>query len=380
MLFCDNKAVCYDGIKAPCFYFFNSDFSIGKEHLMITIENLTKYYGSNRAVNHISFTINDNEILGFLGPNGAGKSTTMNMIAGYLPMSDGKVTINGADVTKEPLKAKRNLGYLPEIPPVYPDMKVHEYLSFCAGLKKVPVGKRKSEIDRVMGLLKIKDVKGKLIRNLSKGYKQRVGFAQALLGDPKFLILDEPTVGLDPNQVAEVRELIKSLKKDHSVIFSSHILSEVSAVCDRVVIINKGDIRAIDTIENLEKSFTVSLVLHIKIKGSKGKAASIIEMTKGVREITAVDDEGDGVYSFTVQLEGDSDSVRDSVMAECLKNGISIIEIYTDRPNLESVFIELINRPAKKDGLRELLDEMPDESGDSDETEDEDETEEKEDE
>ena len=329
---------------------------------MITIENLTKFYGKHRAVNDISFTINDNEILGFLGPNGAGKSTTMNMIAGYLPMSDGKVTICGADVTKNPMKAKRNIGYLPEIPPVYPDMKVREYLSFCAGLKKVPVTKRKSEIERVMKLLKIKDVEGKLIRNLSKGYKQRVGFAQALLGDPKFLILDEPTVGLDPNQVAEVRALIKSLKKDHSVIFSSHILSEVSAVCDRVVIINKGDIRAIDTIENLENSFTTTLILHIKVKGSKAKAQSIIEMTKGVKEITAIDADGEDVFSFTVQLEGDSDAVRDAVMAECLKNGISIIEIYTDKPNLENVFIELINRPVKKSGLQELLDETPDES------------------
>ena len=341
---------------------FILDFSIGKEQLMITIENLTKYYGSNRAVNHISFTINDNEILGFLGPNGAGKSTTMNMIAGYLPMSDGKVTICGADVTKNPMKAKRNIGYLPEIPPVYPDMKVREYLSFCAGLKKVPVTKRKSEIERVMKLLKIKDVEGKLIRNLSKGYKQRVGFAQALLGDPKFLILDEPTVGLDPNQVAEVRAIIKDLKKEHSVIFSSHILSEVSAVCDRVVIINKGDIRAIDTIENLERSVSASLTLHIKVKGSKAKAQSIIEMTKGVKEITAIDADGEDVFSFTVQLEGDSDAVRDAVMAECLKNGISIIEIYTDKPNLENVFIELINRPVKKSGLQELLDETPDES------------------
>ena len=355
---------------------FILDFSIGKEQLMITIENLTKYYGSNRAVNHISFTINDNEILGFLGPNGAGKSTTMNMIAGYLPMSDGKVTICGADVTKNPMKAKRNIGYLPEIPPVYPDMKVREYLSFCAGLKKVPVTKRKSEIERVMKLLKIKDVEGKLIRNLSKGYKQRVGFAQALLGDPKFLILDEPTVGLDPNQVAEVRALIKSLKKDHSVIFSSHILSEVSAVCDRVVIINKGDIRAIDTIENLENSFTTTLILHIKVKGSKAKAQSIIEMTKGVKEITAIDADGEDVFSFTVQLEGDSDAVRDAVMAECLKNGISIIEIYTDKPNLENVFIELINRPVKKSRLQELLDETPDESeGTEDDDAEDDETE-----
>ena len=334
---------------------------------MITIENLTKYYGSNRAVNHISFTINDNEILGFLGPNGAGKSTTMNMIAGYLPMSDGKVTIYGSDITKEPTKAKRNIGYLPEIPPVYPDMKVKEYLSFCAGLKRVPRGERKAEMERVMKLLKIKDVEGKLIRNLSKGYKQRVGFAQALLGDPKFLILDEPTVGLDPNQVSEVRALIKELRKDHSVIFSSHILSEVSAVCDRVVIINKGDIRAIDTIENLERSFTSSLILHIKVKGEKAKAASIIEMTKGVKEITAIDDEGNDIHFFTVLLEGDADKVRDFLMAECIKNGLSIIEIYTDKPNLESVFIELINRPIKKSGLQELLDETPDESGETEE-------------
>ena len=340
---------------------------------MITIENLTKFYGSNRAVNRISFTINDNEILGFLGPNGAGKSTTMNMIAGYLPMSDGTVNICGSDITTEPTKAKSNIGYLPEIPPVYPDMKVKEYLSFCAGLKKVPSGKRKEEIERVMGLLKIKDVEGKLIRNLSKGYKQRVGFAQALLGDPKFLILDEPTVGLDPNQVAEVRALIKSLKKDHSVIFSSHILSEVSAVCDRVVIINKGDIRAMDTIENLEKSFAASLVLHIKVKGDKTKAASIIEMTKGVKEIVDIDDEGSSISEFTVQLEGESDAIRDAIMAECIKSGISILEIYTEKPDLESVFIELINRPVKKSGLEQLLEETPDESGaqDSEEKEEE---------
>ena len=330
---------------------------------MITIDNLTKFYGNNRAVNHISFTINDNEILGFLGPNGAGKSTTMNMIAGFLPMSDGTVNICGSDITKDPIKAKENIGYLPEIPPVYPDMKVKEYLSFCAGLKRVPKGKRKDEIDRVMGLLKIKDVEGKLIRNLSKGYKQRVGFAQALLGDPKFLILDEPTVGLDPNQVAEVRALIKSLKKDHSVIFSSHILSEVSAVCDRVIIINKGDIRAMDTIENLEKSFATSLVLHIKVKGDKTKAASIIEMTKGVKELLDIDDEGSSIYSFAVQLEGDSDEIRDSLMSQCINSGISILEMYTDKPNLENVFIELINRPAKKSGLEELLEETPDESG-----------------
>ncbi|HRR75683.1 MAG: ABC transporter ATP-binding protein [Ruminococcus sp.] len=340
---------------------------------MITIENLTKYYGKNRAVNNISFTINDNEILGFLGPNGAGKSTTMNMIAGYLPMTSGKVTIFGHDISREPVKAKLDMGYLPEIPPVYPDMKVTEYLSFCAGIKRIPLGKRKEEINRVMELLKITDVKGKLIRNLSKGYRQRVGFAQALLGDPKFIILDEPTVGLDPNQVVEVRKLIKSLKKDHTVIFSSHILSEVSEVCDRVVIINKGDIRAIDTIENLESKFSTSLALHIKVKGSKSKAASIIETADGVKEILSIDEEGNDIYSFVVQLDGDAEEIQDKLMSDLLGNQIRIVEIFTEKPNLENVFIELINRPVRKDSLEDLLDEIVPESDSSEDEDGEDE-------
>lgn len=333
---------------------------------MINIENLTKFYGNNRAVNNISFTINDNEILGFLGPNGAGKSTTMNMIAGYLPMSNGTVTVCGTDISKEPVKAKRKIGYLPQDPPVYPDMRVKEYMSFCAGLKKIPRSQKKDEINRVMELLKITDVKDKLIKNLSGGYKRRVGFAQAILGNPEFIILDEPTVGLDPNQVIEVRNIIRNLKKHHSVIFSSHILSEVSEVCDRVVIINKGDIRAIDTIENLEKSYGTSLVLHIKVKGSKTKAASIIEMTDGVKEITSIDEEGENIFNFTTQLDGDAEEIRRSIMSELLKNKVDIEEIYTDKPNLENVFIELINRPAKSGNLMELLDEIvPEENTDS---------------
>lgn len=336
---------------------------------MITIENLTKYYGKNRAVNNISFTINDNEILGFLGPNGAGKSTTMNMITGFLPMSSGKVTICGSDVSKEPVKAKKNLGYLPEIPPVYPDMRVREYLSFCAGLKHVPMTKKSDEIKRVMKLLKIEDVQHKLIKNLSKGYKQRVGFAQALLGDPKFLILDEPTVGLDPNQVAEVRTLIKDLKKDHSIIFSSHILSEVSAVCDRVVIINKGDIKAIDTIENLEKSSGSDVVLHVKIKGSKTIAANIIELTQGVKEITKIDAEGNDFFSFTALISGNEDEIKTSIMTQLLGSSIQISEIYTDKPDLESVFVNIINSKSTKSGIEELLDEISAESAEKEEEE-----------
>ncbi len=325
---------------------------------MITIENLTKYYGKNRAVNNISFTINDNEILGFLGPNGAGKSTTMNMIAGYLPMSDGKVSIYGCDISSEPVKAKKNIGYLPEIPPVYPDMRVKEYLSFCAGLKRVPMAKKSSEIKRVMELLKITDVKDKLIKNLSKGYKQRVGFAQALLGNPKFLILDEPTVGLDPNQVVEVRQIIKDLKKEHSVIFSSHILSEVSAVCDRVVIINKGDIKAIDTIENLEKSLGGDLFLNVKIKGSRAAASNIIELAKGVKEIEKIDAEGNDFFNFRVKLDGDGGDAKNEIMTEMIRHNIQISEIFTEKPDLESVFMELINNNTKKSGIEELFDEI----------------------
>lgn len=325
---------------------------------MITIENLTKYYGKNRAVNNISFNINDNEILGFLGPNGAGKSTTMNMIAGYLPMTSGSVSIYGSDISKEPTKAKRNIGYLPEIPPVYPDMKVGEYLSFCAGLKRVPRTQRKSEIDRVMNLLKITDMKSRLIKNLSKGYKQRVGFAQALLGNPKFLILDEPTVGLDPNQVAEVRQIIRDLKKEHSVIFSSHILSEVSAVCDRVIIINKGDIKAIDTINNLESSFKDSLFLNAKVSGKKEFIISVIRSVEGVKSISDIKSIDENSYEMRIALCGDADIIRNAVMAALIANQLQILEIYTEKPNLEDVFIKLINQPSKRSSLQDLVEEL----------------------
>lgn len=274
-------------------------------------------------------------------------------------MTAGKVTIFGSDVSKEPVKAKKNLGYLPEIPPVYPDMRVREYLSFCAGLKRIPVTKKSKEIARVMELLKITDVKDKLIKNLSKGYKQRVGFAQALLGNPKFLILDEPTVGLDPKQVAEVRSLIKDLKKEHTVIFSSHILSEVSAVCDRVVIINKGDIKAIDTIENLEKQTGGSLTLHIRIKGSRTTAAELIAKNEGVKQIAKTNAEGDDTYEFIAEIEGDGDVVKNNIMRDLLNNNIQISDIFTEKPDLESVFVKLINS-GTSGGMQELFNEYRD--------------------
>ena len=211
---------------------------------MVEIQNLTKYYGHKAALKGVSFTIKENEVLGFLGPNGAGKSTTLNIMAGVIPSTSGTVVINGYDIAQQPVKAKRCIGFLPEIPPIYPDMKVREYLHFAAGLKGIPAVKRKSEVERVMERLKITDVQKRLIRNLSKGYKQRVGFAQALLGDPPVLILDEPTVGLDPTQLMEVRNIILDLRHNHAIILSSHILGEISAVCDRIVVINHGEIKA----------------------------------------------------------------------------------------------------------------------------------------
>ncbi|MDE7093893.1 MAG: ABC transporter ATP-binding protein, partial [Oscillospiraceae bacterium] len=255
---------------------------------MVEIKNLSKYYGTNPAVKGIDFEIRDNEILGFLGPNGAGKSTTMNIIAGYLPSTGGTVTINGFDITEQASEAKKCIGYLPEIPPVYPDMRVEEYLNFVAGLKGVPKAERKQQVESSMERLHITDMRRRLIRNLSKGYKQRVGFAQALLGNPKILILDEPTVGLDPTQVMEVRNLILELKKDHSIIFSSHILAEVSAVCERVVIINKGEIMAIDTIENLERSMTADTVLNLTAEGDKEKITRLLKDIRGVVAISSV--------------------------------------------------------------------------------------------
>ena len=247
---------------------------------MIEIKNLTKRYGQIKAVNDISLTIKKGEILGFLGPNGAGKSTTMNILTGYLAPTLGTVTINGFDIMDSPQEAKKLIGYLPELPPLYQDMTVNEYLKFISELKSVPYKKRKSQLDEILYLVKLGDMQNRLIKNLSKGYKQRVGVAQALVGNPQVLVLDEPTVGLDPNQVLEVRELISKLKQKHTIIFSSHILQEVSAVCDKVVIINKGEVKAVDTMENLEKSNDGKITLSLRITGNSDKVMDTIKKTR----------------------------------------------------------------------------------------------------
>ena len=239
---------------------------------MIEVVNLTKRYGDKKAVNNISFKAEDGEILGFLGPNGAGKSTTMNILTGYISCTDGKALIDGIDILEDPVKAKKQIGYLPEIPPLYVDMTVKEYLSFIYDLKKCKLPKI-SHLKDICQLVKIEHVYNRMIKNLSKGYRQRVGLAQALVGNPKTLILDEPTVGLDPNQIIEIRTLIKKLGKNHTVILSSHILSEVQAVCDKIVVINDGKIVANDTEENLSMKLTGENKLSAKIEGESERCS-----------------------------------------------------------------------------------------------------------
>ena len=336
---------------------------------MITIENLTKYYGKNLAVNNISFTINDNEILGFLGPNGAGKSTTMNMIAGYLPMTKGKVTICGNDISKKPMDAKKCTGYLPEIPPVYPDMKVKEYLKFCAGLKKIPSSKRAEQITYVMDKLKITDVSDRLIKNLSKGYKQRAGLAQAVLGFPEIIILDEPTVGLDPKQIIEIRTLIKELKKKHTVILSSHILSEVSAVCDYVLIISHGKLVASDTPENLGKLAEGSNTLEMLIKGEKTQIRQALEGIEGVNSVTMEKDEKQNLWSVKVSTEEQND-IREKVFYKMSEINSPIYEMKSRKVSLEEIFLELTasDKPISADEVPNTPEDKDTDAGKSNET------------
>ncbi|MBR4100406.1 MAG: ABC transporter ATP-binding protein [Oscillospiraceae bacterium] len=324
---------------------------------MVEIKNLTKYYGRNPAVRGIDFEIRDNEILGFLGPNGAGKSTTMNIIAGFLPSTGGTVIVNGFDITEQAAQAKKCIGYLPEIPPVYPDMRVEEYLNFVAGIKGVKKADRKQQIESAMERLRITDMRKRLIRNLSKGYKQRVGFAQALLGNPKILILDEPTVGLDPSQVIEVRNLILDLKKDHSIIFSSHILAEVSAVCERVVIINKGEIMAIDTIENLRKSMVSKNQLSLKVEGDKDKVVRLLKDIRGVGDITDINFISTGVYTYKVEIE--TEDIRKEILSVLVANDCGVMEVSMATLDLEQVFMKLTTQTQKRSSLEELLDESP---------------------
>lgn len=313
---------------------------------MIEVKNLVKRYGDHTAVDHLSFEIEKGKIYGFLGPNGAGKSTTMNMITGYIASTEGTVIIDGHDILEEPEEAKKCIGYLPEMPPLYFDMTVLEYLKFVADLKKIPKDKKASMIEEIMDMVKITDMKNRLIKNLSKGYRQRVGIAQAVLGYPEVIILDEPTVGLDPKQINEIRELIKGLKKKHTVILSSHILSEVSAVCDYVLIISHGKLVASDTPENLGKLATGSNNLNLLVKGQKDTIKAALEGVEGVKEVTVKKSPEEGVYALTVSTEENAD-VREKVFYSMVNAGCPILEMQSKKVSLEEIFLELTESEKK---------------------------------
>ena len=305
---------------------------------MIEVRNLTKKYGDHIAVNHLSFKVDEGQVYGFLGPNGAGKSTTMNIMTGYLAATEGDVIINGYNILEEPEKAKRTIGYLPEIPPLYPDMTVREYLTFAAELKKVPRKEVKLAVVHAMQELSIMDVADRLIRHLSKGYKQRVGFAQAIIGDPETLILDEPTVGLDPKQIIEIRELIKSLGRRHPVILSSHILAEVSEVCDTVLIMSRGRLVALDTPENLaKKSAGASVTIT-----SPARADEVRSALDGLANVTGADftDDGAGTVTAHLTFEGEGDPRKD-IIAALTAGGCAYYSVDVQRASLEDIFLEL---------------------------------------
>ncbi len=306
---------------------------------MIEVKNLTKQYGNHLAVCDLSFTVEEGSVYGFLGPNGAGKSTTMNIMTGYLAPTEGEIIINGYNILDEPEKAKRTIGYLPEIPPLYPEMTVREYLTFAAELKKVPRKERKEAVARVMEELSIEDVADRLIRNLSKGYKQRVGFAQALVSNPQTLILDEPTVGLDPKQIIEIRELIKELGKKHTVILSSHILAEVSEICDTVMIISNGRLVALDTPENLAKRQNQGTQIIITSPADEETLVKVLHEFAGEDRVTITKDR-DELLSATIEYEGSGDP-RKEIVTALSGAGCPYYSVDVKKASLEDIFLEL---------------------------------------
>lgn len=307
---------------------------------MIEINHLVKKYGDHTAVDDLNLKIESGKIYGFLGPNGAGKSTTMNIITGYLGATSGEVKINGFDIFAQPEEAKKCIGYLPELPPVYMDMTVQEYMDFAAELKKIEKAKRKQYVKEAMDLTKITDMKSRLIRNLSKGYRQRVGLAQAVLGYPEVLILDEPTVGLDPKQIIEIRELIRDLGKKHTIILSSHILSEISAVCDHVFIISKGKLVASDTTENLTNLMSGGQEIELTLRSDEVQAGQALGQIPDIAksEITSGTEEGTTQVKLSATKQAD---IREAVFFACADAKLPILEMKTGGKSLEDIFLEL---------------------------------------
>lgn len=364
-----------------------------EEKELIEVKNLVKDYGGHLAVDHLNFTINDGQIYGFLGPNGAGKSTTMNIMTGYIGATEGDVLINGKNILEEPEEAKKNIGYLPELPPLYVDMTVEEQLEFAAELKKIPKKDRKRSVNEVLELAKLDDVKGRLIRNLSKGYRQRVGLAQAVLGLPPVIVLDEPTVGLDPKQIIEIRDTIRELGKNHTVILSSHILSEVSAVCDHIMIIDKGKLIASDTPENLEKQMAGTAGMELLVKGPEEEIRSALQNVLQAENPVVEESGEEGIFKVTFSARSEEEEenageeygraenenkadIREAVFFAFADRRLPILSMKSTKASLEEVFLELtgeaeseedgsetVQETAAEDGSTEM-----EESGESDES------------
>ena len=305
---------------------------------MIEVKNLVKKYGDHTAVDHLSFTVEKGQIYGFLGPNGAGKSTTMNIMPGYLGATDGEVLINGHDILKEPEAAKKSIGYLPELPPLYMDMTVMEYLKFSAELKKIKKEDREAEIEKALKLVKLADVQDRLIKNLSKGYKQRVGLAQAILGFPEIIILDEPTVGLDPKQIIEIRELIRELAKEHTVILSSHILAEIREVCDYIMIISKGKLVASDTPEHLEELMNGSDTIHIETRAEEETVREILSGLEDIEDVTYTQE--NEILKAEVKTKERKD-IREAIFSAFAESQCPLLTLQKTTVSLEEVFLEL---------------------------------------
>lgn len=321
---------------------------------MIEVKNLVKSYGSHLAVDDLSFTVERGQILGFLGPNGAGKSTTMNMITGYIAATSGSVTIDGNDVFEDPIEAKKMIGYLPEIPPLYLDMSVIEYLEFIAEIKAVKKKERTKMIQDIMKMTKVDDVSNRLIKHLSKGYKQRVGLAGAIVGYPEVLILDEPTVGLDPKQIIEIRDLIKRLSKNHTIILSSHILSEVSAVCDKIMIINKGKLIVSDTPENLSSHMEGANKVHLLVKGTKDKVAKALKKVEGIDKIDYKTVAEANLLDIDIQTKEAID-IREELFYAMVEAGCPIYGLERKVMSLEDIFLELTDNNIKTEKKKKSI-------------------------
>ncbi|WP_122641672.1 ABC transporter ATP-binding protein [Luxibacter massiliensis] len=313
---------------------------------MIEVKNLVKKYGNHTAIDHLNFKIEKGKVYGFLGPNGAGKSTTMNIMTGYLGATEGEVLINGHDILREPEEAKKYIGYLPELPPLYTEMTVIEYLRFAAELKGLPKKSRETDIDQALNLAKLKDVSGRLIRNLSKGYRQRVGLAQAVLGFPDIIILDEPTVGLDPKQIIEIRELIRKLAEEHTVILSSHILAEVREVCDYIMIISRGRLVASDTPDNLEHLMDGLETIEVEARADLAQVREVLKAVDGISSFKA-EEKDEGIVSAEIEAN-DKEDVRERIFFAFAERKCPLITLKINRASLEEIFLELTQGDSSK--------------------------------